>query len=252
MSCRVADTVARNASGRDDKLSAALAVHAIAVLQRPHHRPLQTCRQLFVRPWIRDAPQLPSEVHRLPIGRVSRRACTRVDAAPTACNDTLNKFVSQPLLAYPQDPREVSCAAAFNHSETARVVDRDGLGWHHLAVTWTAANNGLTQIYLDGAQQELQPTRSCVIANAASQKVCSAQDVTHCRRAQTKITNTSGYATASLAMGTGSGIQFSRLSISTRRMPAHRASRVALPGLQGCWRPRRSPGRRSRCNPAAP
>ena len=49
-----------------------------------------------------------------------------------------------------QDPQKQSCAAAFNHSETARVVERDGR-WHHLAVTWTAANNGLTQIFLDGA-----------------------------------------------------------------------------------------------------
>ncbi len=48
-----------------------------------------------------------------------------------------------------QDPLKQSCAAAFNHSETARVVERDGR-WHHLAVTWTAANDGLTQIFLDG------------------------------------------------------------------------------------------------------
>jgi hypothetical protein len=28
-------------------------------------------------------------------------------------------------------------------------VERDG-AWHHLAVTWEVANNGMTRIYLDG------------------------------------------------------------------------------------------------------
>lgn len=48
-----------------------------------------------------------------------------------------------------QDPDGQSCAAAFNHTYTAQVAERDGK-WHHLAVTWTAADNGFTQIFLDG------------------------------------------------------------------------------------------------------
>ncbi len=50
-----------------------------------------------------------------------------------------------------QDPRGVSCAAKFNHDETANFVKRDG-AWTHMAVTWTAANDGLTTIYQDGEQ----------------------------------------------------------------------------------------------------
>ncbi|KAL6765981.1 concanavalin A-like lectin/glucanase domain-containing protein [Haematococcus lacustris] len=48
-----------------------------------------------------------------------------------------------------------SCHTAFkannrDHSDrTAKLVDRNG-GWHHLAVTWTAADKGLTNIYMDG------------------------------------------------------------------------------------------------------
>lgn len=48
-----------------------------------------------------------------------------------------------------QDPRGVSCAAKFEHADTANFVKRDG-AWTHMAVTWTAANDGLTTIYQDG------------------------------------------------------------------------------------------------------
>jgi len=44
----------------------------------------------------------------------------------------------------------VSCYAAFNHSKSIpNIVSRDGR-WHHVAVTWTAADSGLTRIYVDG------------------------------------------------------------------------------------------------------
>lgn len=43
-----------------------------------------------------------------------------------------------------------SCYAAWNYSDSLpSVVERDGR-WHHLAVTWTAAGNGLSKIYVDG------------------------------------------------------------------------------------------------------
>ncbi|KAL4422517.1 hypothetical protein ABPG75_008714 [Micractinium tetrahymenae] len=48
------------------------------------------------------------------------------------------------------DPREESCYAAYNHSDALpSFVERNGK-WHHLAVVWTAADNGLMQIYWDG------------------------------------------------------------------------------------------------------
>ena len=49
-----------------------------------------------------------------------------------------------------QDSLGKSCASKFNnHSTTASFFERDAT-WHHLAVTWTSANNGLTKIYKDG------------------------------------------------------------------------------------------------------
>ncbi|KAI8469144.1 MAG: concanavalin A-like lectin/glucanase domain-containing protein [Monoraphidium minutum] len=51
------------------------------------------------------------------------------------------------------DPKNESCHSSFinvtGHDETATFAERDGK-WHHLAVTWTAADNGLTEIYWDG------------------------------------------------------------------------------------------------------
>jgi cysteine-rich repeat protein len=48
------------------------------------------------------------------------------------------------------DPNQESCYAAFNHSASLpNLVSRDGR-WQHVAVTWTAANNGLTKIYVNG------------------------------------------------------------------------------------------------------
>lgn len=44
------------------------------------------------------------------------------------------------------DPNGVSCYAHFNATpKMPSFVERDGK-WHHLAVTWTAAGNGLTQV----------------------------------------------------------------------------------------------------------
>ncbi|KAK9814590.1 hypothetical protein WJX72_008328 [[Myrmecia] bisecta] len=47
------------------------------------------------------------------------------------------------------DPDHVSCFSAYNRTTTAKLVDPNGQ-WHHLAVTWTKANEGLTKIYQDG------------------------------------------------------------------------------------------------------
>ncbi len=48
------------------------------------------------------------------------------------------------------DPRGISCYYAYNHSDSLpSYVSREG-DWHHVAVTWTAANSGLTEIYKDG------------------------------------------------------------------------------------------------------
>ena len=59
-----------------------------------------------------------------------------------------------------QDPQRISCAAKFRKATgskddygsagTANFVRRDG-AWMHIAVTWTAANDGLTTIYQNGA-----------------------------------------------------------------------------------------------------
>lgn len=44
------------------------------------------------------------------------------------------------------DPRQESCYAAYNRTAALpNFVERNGK-WHHLAVVWTAANNGLTQV----------------------------------------------------------------------------------------------------------
>jgi hypothetical protein len=49
------------------------------------------------------------------------------------------------------DPSRSSCMAAFNHSDKLpSFVSRDG-AWHHLAVTWDGAKDGLTQVWGAGA-----------------------------------------------------------------------------------------------------
>lgn len=50
------------------------------------------------------------------------------------------------------DPQSKSCYAAFNANPVnvlPSIVENDGT-WHHLAVTWTAANDGFTKVYVDG------------------------------------------------------------------------------------------------------
>ena len=69
---------------------------------------------------------------------------------------------------YP-DPDSQSCNSAFNRSETASVVERDPI-WHHLAVTWTQRDNGMTKIYLDGllmTEVSLHPLFSSLTAAKA-------------------------------------------------------------------------------------
>jgi hypothetical protein len=51
------------------------------------------------------------------------------------------------------DPKNESCHASFNNvsnlDTTVSYVERDG-SWHHLAVTWSVEDKGLTKIYWDG------------------------------------------------------------------------------------------------------
>lgn len=53
------------------------------------------------------------------------------------------------------DPANESCHASFRNASaggsdtTASYVERDG-SWHHLAVTWSTQDDGLTHIYWDG------------------------------------------------------------------------------------------------------
>jgi len=51
------------------------------------------------------------------------------------------------------DPKNESCHSSFwnmsKSDSTAKYVERDGQ-WHHLAVTWSVEEAGLTKIYWDG------------------------------------------------------------------------------------------------------
>ncbi len=51
------------------------------------------------------------------------------------------------------DYSNVSCHAGFRNvsrlDNTAKMTERDGQ-WHHLAVTWSVENEGLTEIFMDG------------------------------------------------------------------------------------------------------
>ena len=47
------------------------------------------------------------------------------------------------------DVNKESCMSAFNRTLTANYVDRTPT-WHHLAVTWSKADDGLTRIFKDG------------------------------------------------------------------------------------------------------
>ena len=49
---------------------------------------------------------------------------------------------------WPDINRE-SCMSAFNRTFTANYVERTPV-WHHMAVTWTKENDGLTKIFKDG------------------------------------------------------------------------------------------------------
>lgn len=57
------------------------------------------------------------------------------------------------------DPGSISCYASFNYSESLPSFVSPRGEWHHLAVTWTSANNGLTKIYLDGLLRAETPSR---------------------------------------------------------------------------------------------
>ena len=76
--------------------------------------------------------------------------------------DGQRTYPAEPTSLYSkcQDPQGISCAAKFRKATgskddygsagTANFVRRDG-AWMHIAVTWTAANDGLTTIYQNGA-----------------------------------------------------------------------------------------------------
>jgi len=49
---------------------------------------------------------------------------------------------------YP-DPEMISCHASLGSGETASLVERTG-SWHHVAVTWSAGDEGMMRIYKDG------------------------------------------------------------------------------------------------------
>jgi hypothetical protein len=60
------------------------------------------------------------------------------------------------------DPERKSCFAAFNHSsKLPSFVSRDG-AWHHLAVTWEAQKDGLTQVRVSCSCWFAQLARKCV------------------------------------------------------------------------------------------
>lgn len=47
------------------------------------------------------------------------------------------------------DPTNISCYSKYGNHPVSSILERDG-SWHHVAVTWTAANHGNTKIYQDG------------------------------------------------------------------------------------------------------
>lgn len=47
------------------------------------------------------------------------------------------------------DPNSISCYSKYGNHPVTSILERDG-SWHHVAVTWTAANHGNTKIYQDG------------------------------------------------------------------------------------------------------
>ncbi|KAL3133740.1 hypothetical protein ABBQ32_008228 [Trebouxia sp. C0010 RCD-2024] len=47
------------------------------------------------------------------------------------------------------DPNKISCYSKYGNHPVTSILERDG-SWHHIAVTWTAANHGTTKIYQDG------------------------------------------------------------------------------------------------------
>lgn len=47
------------------------------------------------------------------------------------------------------DPNDISCYSKYGNRPVTSILERDG-SWHHVAVTWTAANHGNTKIYKDG------------------------------------------------------------------------------------------------------
>ena len=55
------------------------------------------------------------------------------------------------------DTRGESCYFSFNHTGPS-IVSRDGT-WRHIAATWTAANDGLVQIYVNGLLMSSSRTR---------------------------------------------------------------------------------------------
>ena len=55
------------------------------------------------------------------------------------------------------DPDKASCMSVWNRSFTASYLS-DNAEWHHMAVTWTKADNGRMRIFKDGLMMsEVRP-----------------------------------------------------------------------------------------------
>ena len=60
------------------------------------------------------------------------------------------------------DPDKASCMSVWNRSFTASYLS-DNAEWHHMAVTWTKADNGRMRIFKDGLMMsEVRPSAGLI------------------------------------------------------------------------------------------
>lgn len=71
------------------------------------------------------------------------------------------------------DPNNLSCYSKYGNHPVTSILERDE-SWHHVAVTWTAANHGNTKIYQDGLL--MAEVRVLLLFH------CHASPVCHCSR----------------------------------------------------------------------
>lgn len=75
---------------------------------------------------------------------------------PAHSQVTKCRFSVQYLDLFP-DPDKASCMSVWNRSFTASYLS-DNAEWHHMAVTWTKADNGRMRIFKDGLMMsEVRP-----------------------------------------------------------------------------------------------